>query len=206
MEPSTPTEKNFFGTPLGIFLAIIFFPFFFTYWIYKQNWGGKAKLGFMLVFWSLMLIAISANYPQEQTTGNQQKNITSKALQPTSEAGITNPPFDKNRGNNIISAKYAQQYMDFAAKTTPGAVKNVYLELSPADPAGKTDSFLTVTVNSTYWNIADDSTKKNLIAAAINELKNTFSGYPHITITDGTKTLATGELPDLTGEPKVTLK
>lgn len=206
MDLSVQTKKSFLKTPLGIFLVVIFFPLFFTYWAYKQNWKPLAKLGFILIFWSLMLIAVSTNYPQQQAVGDQQQNIVATSPQPTSEAGITNPPFDKNRGNNSISAKYAQQYMDLAAKTAPGVVKNVYLELLPSDLAGKTDSFLTVTVNSIYWNIADNSTKKKLITAAISELKNTFSGYPHIIINDGTKTLATGELPTLDGNPTITLK
>jgi hypothetical protein len=200
MDPSNPTKKNFFKTPLGIFLAIIFFPLFFTYWVYKRDWNPKAKWGFILVFWLLIVMSQVTNTPQKDTVINAQP--PSQTPTPVT----TYPSFDKNRGNNSISAKYAKQYMDFANQTAPGAIKDVYLELSPANPAGQTDSFLTVTVNSTYWNIPNESTKKNFITVAIKELKNTFSGYPHITITDGTRTLATGELPSLTGEPKITLK
>lgn len=206
---SASTKNNFLGTPLGILLAIIFFPFFFTWWVYKRNWNPKIKWAFMLCFWSLILIAEITNYPQKSTAVTPQPApeisytlISGTPPPPT----ITGQTFDKNRGNNYISAKYAQQYMDFANKMAPGAIQNVYLELSPADPAGKTDSFLTVTVNSFYWNTTNDSTKKSLIAAAINELKNTFSGYPHIIVKIGSKTVATGELPSGSGDPVITLK
>ncbi len=214
-KPSTSTKDNFLGTPLGILLAIIFFPFFFTWWVYKKNWNPRIKWAFMLGFWSLILIAEITNYPQKNAVSTRQKDIIAVTPQPVSEISIsgtppsltiTYPPFDKNRGNNYISAKYAQQYMDFANKMAPGAIQNVYLELSPADPDGKTDSFLTVTVNSFYWNTANDSTKKALVAACINELKNIFSGYPHLIVNNGTKTVATGELPSLSGDPVVTLK
>lgn len=206
---STSTKNNFFGTPLGILLAIIFFPFFFTYWVYKRNWNPKIKWGFMLGFWLLIFIAEVTNYPFEQEKISNQKDTVTAAPLPTlkiSPALTTYPSFDKNRGNNYISAKYAKQYMDFANKMAPGAIQNVYLELSPADPAGKTDSFLTVTVNSFYWNSTNDSTKKSLVAACINELRNIFSGYPHVIVNNGTKTVATGELPSLSGDPIVTLK
>lgn len=218
MEPSAPTGKNFFGTPLGIILAVIFFPFFFTYWAYKRDWNPKAKWAFMLVFWSLVLIAEMTNAPQKNITASATPTSqapTTAISSPSTSLPLTYPTFDKNRGNNYISAKYAQQFMDFANKMAPGAVKDVYLKLLPEDPTEKTeeeykksisDTFLTITINLTYWNIPNVSTKKNFIAAAVNELKNTFSGYPHITITDGTRTLATGELPSLTGAPKVILK
>jgi hypothetical protein len=219
MDTYTPTKNNFFGTPLGIILAVIFFPLFFTYWVYKRDWNPKAKLAFMLGFWLLIFISQIANIPQKDTATNAQPTSQTPTI-PTSVAVApsfvtTYPPIDKNPGNNSISAKYAQQYMDFANKTAPGAIKDVYLKLLPEDQTGKTeeeykkstsDAFLTVTVNSTYWNIPNESTKRNLIASAVNELKNTFSGYPHITITDGTKTLATGELPSLTADPQITLK
>lgn len=203
-------DDEFFRTPLGIILAAIFFPFFFTYWVYKRDWKPKAKWAFMLVFWSLVFIAAMTNTPQKEAVisppPSRAPAIPVSDTSPSPAITITDPIFDKNLGNNYISAKYAKQYMDFAAKVAPGAIKAVYLELTPSDPAGMTDSFLTVTVNSFYWNTANDSTKKNLIAAAIKELKNTFSVYPHITITDGTKTLATGELPSLSGDPVITLK
>lgn len=162
----------------------------------------------MLGFWSLILIAEITNYPQKSTVLTKQRDIIVVTPIPNTPPSltITYPPFDKNRGNNYISAKYAQQYMDFANKMAPGAIQNVYLELSPADPAGKTDSFLTVTVNSFYWNTTNDSTKKSLIATAINELKNTFSGYPHLIVKIGSKTVATGELPSESGDPVVTLR
>lgn len=220
MEPSTQTETNLVNLLLKILLVIIFFPFFFTYWIYKQNWDAKAKFAFMFLFWTLLLIAASTNFPGEPTSGNRQKNIISKVPPPASPTPekfapsisqsppvtITNPPFDKNLGNNPLSAGYAKQYMDFADKTAPGAVKNVYLELSPADPEGKTDSFLTITVNSFYWNFIDDPNKKNLITLSLTKLKSTFLGDAHIIINDGTKTLATGDLPALGSNPTIILK
>lgn len=173
-------------------------------------------MGFILIFWSLMLVALATNSTGQQTVINHQKKTIGLPVQYTSPSpALPGQSFDKNLGNNYISAKYATQFMDYANKLAPGATQNVYLELSPADPAGKTEesykksisnSFLTVTVNSTYWNIPDDSTKKNLITKALNELKKIFSGYPHITITDGTKILATGEIPSPDGAPKVILK
>lgn len=200
MKLPAATKKNLWKRPLKIFLAIIFFPFFFTYWVYKQNWDPKIKLGFILGFWSLVVISQVSNTPQDTTATTTQYSSEAPAIT------VTYPPFDKKFGNNYISAKYAKQYMDFANKTAPGAIKNVYLELSPADSTGKTDSFLTVTVNSTYWNITNESTKKKAITTCIITLRNTFSGYPHVTINDGTKIVATGELPSLNGDPKITLK
>jgi len=217
-KPPNATKNNFLGTPLGILLSIIFFPFFFTWWVYKRNWNPKIKWAFMLGFWSLILIAEITNYPQKSAVSTKQRDIIAVTPHPASKISgtlisgtspsptITHPPFDKNRGNNYISAKYAQQYMDLANKMAPGAIQNVYLELSSADPAGKTDSFLTVTVNSFYWNTTNESTKKSLVTACINELKNTFLGYPHLIVKIGSKTVATGELPSLSGNPVVTLK
>lgn len=225
---STQTKNNFLGTPQGILLAVIFFPFFFTWWVYKRNWNPKIKWAFMIGFWSLILIAEITNYPRKEILVTNQKDTTTN-VQPASQAPeisisntspspiitLTYPPFDKNHGNNFFSAKYAKEYIDLANKTAPGAIKDVYLKLLPEDPAGKTEeqykksvseTFLTVTINPFYWNITDTPTKNKLITAAINELKNTFSGYPHLIINNGTKTLATGELTSLNGEPKVTLK
>lgn len=196
------TKNNFLGTPLGIILAVIFFPFFFTWWVYKRDWNPGIKWAFMLVFW--LLVAIS------QITNPQQKNIS-----PSPAISINYLSFDKTRGNNHFSAKYAQNYMDLANKTAPGAVKNVYLELLPENPAGKTEEeykknisqiSLTITVNQFYWNLADNPTKKKLLTTALNELKNTFSGLPHLTITDGTKTLAEASLPSLNSNPQIILK
>jgi len=228
MELSTQTKNNFWKTPLVIFLAIIFFPFFFTYWVYQRDWNPKAKFGFMLGFWLLIVIALVTNFPREEliTTpkntisitpqpASQTPTIHAQNIFPTPAISINYLNFDKNRGNNYFSAKYAKEYMDFANKSAPGAIKNVYLKFLPVDPAGMTEeeykkniseTYITVDVNPFYWNITDKSTKIKLITAAINELKNTFSGLPHITITDGAKTLATASLPSLTADPVITLK
>lgn len=173
----------------------------------------------MLGFWSLILIAEITNYPPPQKgITNQKDAIIVTPIPNTSPSPIitlTYPPFDKNRGNNFFSAKYTKEYIDLANKTAPGAIKDVYLKLLPEDPAGKTEeqykksiseTFLTVTVNPFYWNITDTSTKNKLIAAAINELKNTFSGYLHLIVNNGTTIVATGELPSRNGDPVVTLK
>lgn len=204
------TKNNFLGTPLGIILAIIFFPFFFTWWVYKRDWNPGIKWAFMLVFW--LLVAIS------QITNPQQKDIISIPIQnisPIPAISINNLSFDKTRGNNYFSAKYARDYMDLANKKAPGTIKNVYLTLLPDNPTGITEEeykkstsqiSLTIAVNPFFWNLADNPTKIKLLTTAINELKNTFSGLPHITITDGARTLAEASLPSLNSKPQITLK
>lgn len=187
------------------------------------------KIIFMLVFWLLIMLGLVANSPQKEIAITNPKNIIPStplyiSSTPTIPVQNTSPSpaviinyldFDRNRGNNYFSAKYAKEYMDLANQKAPGAIKNVYLKFLPSDPAGKTEEeykkniseiYLTIAVNPLYWNIADKPTKIKLLTTAINELKNTYSGLPHITITDGTRTLAEASLPSLTGEPIINLK
>lgn len=221
-----PSKKSFWKTPLGILVAIFFFPFFLTYWVYKQNWNPKVKWGLIIGFWLLVVISGASNSAQQQRAVTKQAG-TASAAQPTSEVAtkpvqnispspvVTYPPFDKNRGNNYVAAKYAQQFMDVADKAAAGAVQDIYLELSPEDPKGKTEdaykqsissAFLTVVVDPSFWNTTDDSSKKDLVAAYTTAVKNNFSGFPHIKISNGIRTVAEGEWSVFGGEAKVTLK
>lgn len=225
-ELSQSNKKSFWKTPLGVLVAIFFFPFFLTYWIYRQKWNPKVKWGLILGFWFLVIVSGVTNSASQGVT-KQNTTAASNAVQPTSKgptapvenvspsAVVTYPPFDKNKGNNYIAALYAQKFMDIADKAAPGAVEDIYLELSPEDPKGKTEeaykqsissAFLTVVVSSSFWDNNTDSAKKDLVAAYTNAVKNNFSGFPHIKISNGIRTVAEGEWSVWNGEAKVTLK
>lgn len=211
-QTSSSKTNNFLTTPLGILVAIIFFPFFFTYWIYKRNWNPKIKWAFMIGFWSLIFIAEITDYPQKTTLS--KPNTSVEKIQPAKEISqAVSPAFDKNLGNNYIAAKYAKQFMDFANQMSPGVIRGIYLELLPSDPAGRPEedykksisaSSLTVIVNPLYWNIANNSTKKSFITTSLNEMKKLFFGSPRLTINNGSEIVATGELSPK-GDPIITL-
>jgi len=136
---------------------------------------------------------------------------------PTSNSSPSASPqvFDSSLGNNPVAVKYAQEFTDIADKVSSGAVVGIYLELSPEDMQGKTEddykqhvvsAFLTVQVTSAFWNSLDDPTRKDLVAAYVNSVKNIFSGFPHIYFKNNVRTVAEGEWSVFGGEPKITLK
>jgi hypothetical protein len=94
-------KKSFWKTPLGILVAIFFFPFFLTYWVYIQNWNPKVKWGLIGGFWLLALISMVSNpsykkgYEAEQATVNTQtaSNQTNPTQAPT--AGTDEPSSDE---------------------------------------------------------------------------------------------------------------
>lgn len=124
--------------------------------------------------------------------------------------------FDKNMGNNYVAAKYAQDIMNTANKAVPNFILDSYLELSPEDLNGQNEetykgkvmsAFLTISVNNLLWNQMDDNSKKDIVGSFVVSVGNIFSGgYPHITVSNGIRTVATGEYDWLKTEPKITLK
>lgn len=221
------TKKVFWKTPLGIFVVIFFFPFFLTYWAYRQNWNPKLKWGLIGGFWLLVVISGVTNSVQKPSAVTKQESTTANAAQPISEEPtmpvqhtspipmVSYPPYDKNKGNNYIAAKYAQQFMDVADKAAAGFITDTYLELSPEDPRGETEdeyrksvssAFLTIMVDPSYWNTTNDATKKDIVAALTTAVKNSFGGFPHIKVSNGTRTVAEAEWSVWNGEAKVTLK
>jgi hypothetical protein len=238
IEGENKTKKSFWKTPVGVLVAIFFFPFFLTYWVYKQKWDTKLKWGLIGGFWLLVFISMASNSsykrgfeaaqnttPNTQTVSNQTttqaptqaiSQIPTASIQKSSPTpAVTYPPYNKTLGNNYFASLYAQKFMDTANKAAPGAVEDMYLELSPEDPKGKTESaykqsissaFLTVQVSSSMWDSTSESGKKDLVAAFTNSVKNTFSGFPHIKISNGVRTVAEGEWSVWNGEPKITIK
>jgi hypothetical protein len=123
--------------------------------------------------------------------------------------------YDSSMGNNYVAAKYAQQFQDVANKAASGFVNSAYLDLEPSDMSNKSESaykqsivsaFLNIEVDSSYWNATGESGQKDLVAAWVNAVHNNFSGLPHVTITNGVRTVATGEWSIWNGEAKITLK
>lgn len=138
------------------------------------------------------------------------------ALTPTpTPTPVPTTVFDTSLGNNYVAAKYAQQFQDIADKIAAGVVQDIYLELVPEDMKGKSEdeykknlvsAFLTVIFSNSFWNSLDDPTRKDLVAAYVNAVKNTFGGFPHVKFSNGVRTVAEGEWSVWNGEPKVTLK
>ncbi|MBU2567677.1 MAG: hypothetical protein KJ967_02730 [Elusimicrobia bacterium] len=124
--------------------------------------------------------------------------------------------FNNNVGNNYVAAKYAQDIMNTANKAVPNFILDSYLELSPEDIKDQDEetykkkvssAFLTVSVNNLFWNQMNDNSKKDVVGSFVVSVGNIFpGGYPHITVSNGIRTVATGEYNWLKTEPKVTLK
>ncbi len=220
-------KKSFFKTKWGILVAILFFPFFLTYWVWKQNWNPKVKYGIIGGFWLFGIAGAMMNPSNTATVAGQDKINTQSVAQtqvpsnqpptapPTSVTKITTIPFDKNRGNNAVASTFATKFFETANKAASGTIEDVRLDLEPEDMQGKseteykdniTSAFLTISINQAFWSSLDDDSKKNLVATFTNSLKNTFSGFPHISVTNGIRTVATGEWSVFSGEAKITLK
>lgn len=219
------TEKKPFYKKWWSWILIFFFlPFFASYWVWKQKWNLKIKLGVLIPLWIIILIAGLANSNknttvQTQTSIDTASNVQQPLANPTqvitSVPTVPSQPFDSNRGNNYISAKYGQEFYDLANKAAPGYIEDIRLDLVPEDPQGKSEqeynksissAFLTVVVDSSYWSSTNDTARKDFVAALTNAVKNNFSGFPHVKVNNGTRTVAEGEWSVFGGEPKITLK
>jgi hypothetical protein len=143
---------------------------------------------------------------------------TTKPTQVLSKSPTTAPnqSYDKNKGNNYIAAKYAQNILDVVNNAAPGAFTDAMLELSPEDPAGKSEeaykksvssAFLQIRTSSSFWSSLDDDHKKDLVASFVTSVGNIFPGaYPHIYVSNSARTVAEGEYNWTKTEPKITLK
>ncbi|MFH0943196.1 MAG: hypothetical protein V1810_03420 [Candidatus Beckwithbacteria bacterium] len=149
------------------------------------------------------------------------KPTPAPTLKPTSVPIASPTPtssvqFDKNMGNNYVAAKYAQDIMNTTNKAVPNFILDSYLELSPENMNSQEEetykkkvssAFLTVSVNNLFWNQMNDNSKKDVVGSFVVSVGNIFpGGYPHITVSNGIRTVATGEYNWLKTEPKVTLK
>jgi hypothetical protein len=115
-----------------------------------------------------------------------------------------------------VAQKYAIDIMNTANSGLSGFITNSRLELYPEETSGLseeayknkvTSAYLTVTVNSVQWNGMDDGSKEDITASFVTSVGNIFShGYPHITVNNNVRTVATGEYNLTKTEPKVTLK
>ncbi len=144
------------------------------------------------------------------------KSIFEPIVSSTPTTMTTIIPFDTDSGNNYVAAKYAQGIMDTTNKAVPNFILESFLELNPEDLKGENEetykgkvssAFLTIKVNNLYWNQMDDDSKKDIVGSLVVSVGNIFpGGYPHITVGNGTRTVASGEYNWLKTEPKVTLK
>lgn len=181
------------------------------------------------IFWAfigvvVILLIIAPFIPRDaeeettKTTSSVASQVTqapSPTLQPAISQKPTETPYDETKGNNYVAAKYADQFQQVADSAVEGYVEHVYLELSPENVGGKSENdykksissaFLTVQVSNLLWNSTGTDEKKDLVAAWTNSARNTFSGYPHIKIVNGTRTVAEGEWSAWSNEAKITLK
>ena len=166
----------------------------------------KKFLGIILILISTVVLS-GCNHSQDS-------NDAGKSEETTSTSSAQSEPFDDNLGNNPVAAKYAQQFFDVTSTAAPGYVLSMTLELTPEDMEGKseeeykndiTSAFLTVIVDISLWNSTTEIAQKDLVASLLNALRNTFSGFPHVYISNSVRTVAEGEL-SITGEPKIELK
>lgn len=166
------------------------------------------KKSFVIILTLIATIALSGCNQQ------QSSNQSGYPEETTSTPSAQNEPFDSELGNNAVAAKYAQQFFDVTSTAAPGYVLSMTLELAPEDVQGKneeeykndvTSAFLTVIVDNPLWNSTGEAAQKDLIASLLSALKSSFSGFPHVYVSNGGRTVAEGEL-SLTGEPKIELK
>ena len=143
-----------------------------------------------------------------------------KASPSPSPATEASPPptphtFDSKLGNNYIAAEFAEEFLGIVNKATPGYVKSVRVDLTPEDLGGKSEEdykkslisvYLTVKVDNYLWNTTSEGSKKDLTAAFLNSITNSFGGIRHVIVTNGVRTVAEGEWPLFGGDPKITLK
>lgn len=85
---------------------------------------------------------------------------------------ILAPSFDKNRGNNYIAAKYAQQLMDTANRVKANMVLDAYMRLDPEEIGNQSEgsyrnsvkiAVLAMKFDSSVWNIFNENTKRSLV-------------------------------------------
>jgi hypothetical protein len=185
----------------------------------KKTWITILIITFFIVVVFIPLEASKKNKLTQE--GTKKINVTPTAILPTkipTPTTIKTPvdtSFDSSIGNNYVAAKYAKQFQDLADDVASGYVSSVYLELEPSDIKNKseddykqsiTSAFLNIEVDSHYWNTTGEAGQKDLVAACVNAVHNNFSGFPHITVTNGVRTVAIGEWSIWNGEANVTLK
>ncbi len=145
----------------------------------------------------------------------QQNQEQTQAQQPTSTPVISKE-YDKNKGNNYVAAQAAEAMQSIIDKAAEGAVLNVFIELSPEDPSGKTEeeykgsltsAFVQIQVSQSFWNSLTDDYKKDLVASFVTSVGNIFPRpYPHVYVNNGVREVATGEYNLLKSEAQVKLK
>ena len=126
----------------------------------------------------------------------------------------TEYPYDKSLGNNATAAKFGQLMMD-TSNASSTVVEDIYVEL-PEQKSNQSDAeykksivsvFCTIVVSTNVWNVSDEGSQKDVVAAWVMFTRKAFPGaYPHITVRNGYRTVATGEYSMWDGEAKVTLK
>ncbi len=206
-----------------ILSLVFFFPLGLILMWAKTNWNNKTKWVVTAVIGVFMLISIvNGNATPSSTSSNT--NSQSIKSQPTAKQApdaakpvVPTVAFDKNIGNNQVAAKEAQNIQQSFDKTIPGLIKSVYINCDPQDLGGKSEhdyeksilqaANITITVDADMWsNSMTDSLKKDFVAGLIKTVKTNINVYPSITVSDGFRTVATGNWSVWNGEVSITLK
>jgi len=160
--------------------------------------------------------------PEPTPMSEEEKKKREEAEQARQKAADERKNFDDKKGNNAEAASTAEGMLTIMKDI--GGVEGVdmYVRLDAPTSAEEdyknggdlgeyrkkvTSSNLMVVISSLTWTYTPESTQKDLVAGWVNALKTIYSeSFPHVTVNNGTRTVAEGSWSVWNGEASVKLK
>jgi len=145
---STKTKKDWYKKPWGMLVAILFWPFFVTWYAWaKSNWNKTTKIVVTVIIGILVLVSNSynRNQPSVNTRSPTPTTTTTPTPLPTQEPVETPTPAPQidNQNTSLISSetvsqknavKSAKSYLAYTAFSHGGLVAQLeYEQYSYAD-------------------------------------------------------------------------
>lgn len=140
--------------------------------------------------------------------------ISPSAVATPTPTPIPQVSYDSSYGNNYIAAREAENFLNIMNGAVPGFITDIYLELAPSEidrPENEYISsvssiFLQVRVSSSLWYTMNEGQQKDVVTVMTTSIQKAVGhGYPHVTVSNGARTVAEGSISFL-GEPKVEIK
>ncbi len=191
----------------------------------NKRWENPTRKRIGLIFGgATLLFLVLTGTTTPSSTSSSQANPTSTPIpkqetqatpQASSTPTLTPIVFDSSKGNNPYAANYAEKILSSFGQKIPGFIKDAYVRLDPEDMAGKSDDdyaksltfgTLSLVVNADSWDGMTDSLKKDFVAGIITVTKSNIRIYPHVTVSDGFRTVAEGSWDLWNGEASIILK